>query len=447
MRKGEPVKAKILSLVVALACVPAHYSFGQIDCTNSNKLVCVYPISGSLLSQYTFGNIAEANAAKQAAFDAAVPINAAIAAQLTQLPVPSATVGVISLKKKGSEVPVPFDNLGPILTDRPDTVGKRHLFLGFNYQHFNFSSLDGSSLGALPVGYTFSTKAGVIPTVYFYGKSTNNAHFQLDQYASIATLGVTRTTDISVIIPANSISFSVVSKGFHAYEYNLQANQYSDHTLPGNVSVSSAGSASGLGDITVGLKQLLIGQERNRPAAAVGTTFRFPSGDSKNYLGSGALGGSLYGLVEYRAKFAPHFKIGYQWNGTSKVLTTQQSAGTRLPGGLQFAVGTDFRVHRKLTLSADLLGNQIVNAPYITTSTLNFNPIPPAATNVPTSFNLISTPVRTYTPVHFSGGIKFSPLAHMLVYANALVQINDVGLKSDVVPLIGIAYNLHKGSK
>src|SRR5256885_3471222 len=101
MRKGESVKAKTLLLVVALACVPAHYSFGQVDCANSKKLVCAYPVSGALLSRYTFGNISSAQSAYQAALDAAVPINAAIAAQLTQLPVPSATVGVISLKKKG----------------------------------------------------------------------------------------------------------------------------------------------------------------------------------------------------------------------------------------------------------------------------------------------------------------------------------------------------------
>lgn len=447
MRKGEPVKARTLLLVAALACAPAHYLFGQIDCTNSNKLVCVYPVSGSLLSQYTFGNIAEFSAAKQAAFDAAVPINAAIAAQLTQLPVPSATVGVISLKKKGSEVPVPFDNLGPILTDRPDTVGKGHLFLGFNYQNFNFNSLDGFDLGSLPVAYTFSTKTGTIPTVYFYGKSSNNIKFELDQYASIATLGVTRTTDISMIVPVNNISVSVTSKGFHAYEYNLQANQYSDHTLPGEVAVANTGSASGLGDISIGVKQLLIGQERNRPAAAVGATFRFPTGDSFNYLGSGTLGGSIYGLLEYRAKFAPHFKIAYQWNDESKVLNFAQSGGTRLPGGLQYAAGTDFRVHRRLTLSADLLGNQIVNTPYFTKSTFDFNPIPPGATNVPTQYDLITTPVRTYTTAHFSGGIKLSPVAHLLLYANALIQINNVGLKSDVVPLIGVAYNLHKGSK
>lgn len=441
------MKAKTLLLVVALACVPAHNSFGQIDCTTSTKLVCAYPVSGALLSRYTFGNIPSAQAAYQAALDAAVPINAAIAAQLTQLPVPSATVGVISLKKKGSEVPVPFDNLGPILTDRPDTVGKGHLFLGFNYQHFNFNKLDGFELGTLPIAYTFSTSPGTTPTVFFYGESKNNVKFQLDQYASIATVGVSRTTDVSIIVPVNSISISVVSSNFHAYEYDLSHNQYSDHTLPGSVTSTNTGSSSGLGDITIGLKQLLLGQERNRPAAAIGATFRFPSGDSLNYLGSGTLGGSLYGLVEYRARFAPHFKVAYQWNGTSKVLNFQQSAGSRLPGGLQYAVGTDFRVHRKLTLSADLLGNQIVNSPYFTQATNAFNPIPPAATGIPTTYHVVSTPVRTYTTAHFSGGIKWSPVAHMLLYGNALVQVNDVGLKSDVVPLVGIAYNLHKGSK
>jgi hypothetical protein len=37
--------------------------------------------------------------------------------------------------------------------------------------------------------------------------------------------------------------------------------------------------------------------------------------------------------------------------------------------------------------------------------------------------------------------LKWSPRPHFLLYGNVLVQLNNVGLRSDPVPLFGIAYN------
>ena len=442
------MKFKVLLVLLSIAVLPACQSLGQVNCIASSPaaklpLVCQFPVSAQTLSVKTFGS-----AGFGPALAAAVPINAAIAAQLTQLPVPSATVGVVSLKRKGSEVPVPFDNLGPILTDRPDTVGRGHLFSGFGYQHFNFNALDGFNLKSLPIGYTFSDAGGAVEPKVHYGFMDNSIKFKLDQYIILATLGVTRTTDISISIPFNSVDVSVTSHNFTAYEYDINNHYYSNHGYIGNPEASSNGSAAGLGDISIGVKQMLLGQEHNRSAAAVGATFRFRSGDSLNYLGSGALGGSLFGLVEYRARFAPHAKLSYSWNSTTKILNLQSStASTRLPGGLQYALGTDFRLNPKVTLTADILGGQFVNTPNFVQTTYAFNPLPEANSGVPAEYKLVSTPANTYTTVNFSGGAKWSPFPHFLVYGNALLQMNNVGLRSDVVPLVGIAYNYHKGTR
>jgi hypothetical protein len=441
------VKAKALFLCISLAIVPGRLLFGQVDCLASKKLVCQFPFSGSLLAQETFG---KGTQPVSAAINAALPINAAVAAQLTQLPVPSAAVGIIQIKRKGSDVPVPFNNLGPILTDRPDTVGKGHVFTGFGYQHFNFNALDAFNLKSLPIAFSYTDPVGTADPHVHYGSMLNNIQFKLDQYIFLATAGLSRTTDLSIVIPVNSISLAVTSSGFTAYDFDIPTNHYSTVTPPSQATISSNGSASGIGDIIVGLKQMLLGQEHNRPAAAIGATFRFPSGDSLNYLGSGTLGGSVYGLVEYRAKFSPHGKVSYQWNDVSKVLnlsTTGQSTAIRLPGGLQYAIGTDFRAHRTLTLTADFLGSQFLNTPYFTETTFQFNPAPAAGTGVPSSYKLVSTPNNTYTTVNFSAGAKWTPLSkfpHLLLYGNALMQLNNVGLRSDVVPLVGIAYNFAK---
>lgn len=427
------MKVKTLLLFVSFACLPAVSSFGQVNCNTSTKLVCQFPFSAQTLGVFAAGSNST-SALAQAAEAVANPINASIATQLTQLPIPSATVGVVTLQKKGSEFGTTFDNLGPVLTDRPDTVGKGHIFAGFSYQHFNFNALAGQNLSNIPVGFNYVTG-----NVTSYYAVNNQVSFQLDQYVGIATYGATRRTDISVVVPINSVSLAVTTSGFQGYQYNSGTNSYGQIFSP-TTSVSSNGSATGIGDVTVILKQMLIGQEGTRAAVSAGASARFPSGDALDYLGSGAFGGNIYGLFEYRARLAPHMKLSYQWNGNSQVMNLQAQPNTQLPGGLQYAAGADFKIVRSLTLAADLLGNQFVNVPSFTSTNPDL-PGPSGQGGIPKTIPFTASTTLTYTTANFSGGLKWSPKAHFLLYGNVLVQLNNVGLRSDPVPLFGIAYN------
>jgi hypothetical protein len=440
------VKAKTLLLFISFACAPALNSFGQLNCITSTKLICQFPASGVTLEANTVGsssNQASLMAAQSAALAAANPINASIATQLTHLPIPSATVGVVSLRQKGSDVGVPFDNLGPVLTDRPDTVGKGHLFVGFSYQRFNFNAIDGIGLGALPIGFTFSQPSPFNPSDIqtFYGAESNNVSFKLNQYVGVATYGITRTTDVSIILPFNSVSTVVATSGFQAYVYDAVSAAYTNQSPAASTKVSTSGSANGMGDITVNLKQMLIGSEGSRAAVAAGASMRFPSGDALNYLGSGAIGGNLYGLFEYRARLAPHLKLSYQWNGNSQVMNLQQSPNTRLPGGLEYDTGADVKIARPLTLALDILGSQFVNTPSFTITNAPLSPTPAANIGIASTYPFVNNFLSTYTSVNFSAGVKWSPVRHLLLYGNVMTQLNNVGLRSDPVPLFGIAYN------
>jgi hypothetical protein len=438
LRRGDFVKAKAWLLLILFACAPTVCLFGQVTCSTSNKLICEFPVSAEVLGANTIGEPFVSSVQQIAG-----PINASIAAQLTQLPIPSATVGTVYLQQKGSDVPVAFENLGPILTDRPDTVGKGHIFIGFSYQHFNFNAFDGHSLGSLPVGFTVTQaspfNASDIQT--FYGAESNNVGFKLDQYVGVLTYGLTKTTDVSVIVPFNSVTLGVTSSGFQAYVYDAVKGTYTNLS-PAATTITTSGSAGGVGDVILNFKQLLIGGEHSRAAITAGATLRIPTGDALNYLGSGAIGGSAYGLFEYRRRLAPHLKLSYQWNGNSQVMNLQLAPYLRLPGGLEYAAGADLKVVRSLTLALDILGNQFVNAPsYVLGPPSNPPPTPVSGTGIPSTFSVVTTPNNTYTTVNFSSGLKWSPGRHFLFYGNMLMQVNNVGLRSNIVPLAGIAYN------
>jgi len=247
-------------------------------------------------------------------------------------------------------------------------------------------------------------------------------------------------------VPVNSVSLAVTSSNFLAYLYTSTSTGSSYSTIsPPAPSVSSTGSASGVGDVTIGVKQLLVGGTGSRGAVATGLTVRFPTGDALNYLGSGAWGGNVYGLFEYRARLAPHLKVAYQWNGNSQVMDINNPPHLQLPGGLQYAGGVDYKVARPLTLSVDVLGSQFVNTPSYIESTMSL-PTPTIGTAPANKVYYGATTPNTYTTANFSGGLKWSPVRHLLLYGNVMMAINNVGLRSDPVPLCGIAYNF-KASK
>ena len=435
------MKAKALLLFVLFACASTACSFGQVNCASSKDLVCEFPVSATTLAANTVGNASGSfGTVFQLAETASRPFNASIATQLTQLPISSSSVGTVYIHKKGSDAPVPFDNLGPILTDRPDTVGRRNFFLGFSYQHFNFNSLDGVSMGALPAGFTFSQQSSTNPSDIqtFYGTESNNVTFKLDQYVGVLTFGLAKKTDVSVVVPINSVSLAATANNFQAYVYDSVTQTYTNLSPAASTHVNFTGTANGIGDIILNVKQLLIGGEGSRAAIAAGASVRIPSGDALNYLGSGAVGANAYGLFEYRKQFAPHLKVSYQWNGNSQVMNLQAVPNTTLPGGLQYDAGADFKVKRSLTLAGDLLGNQFVNTPSFieTTPTLSSGVGSPQQGSIKfaTALN------NSYTTVNLSGGVKLYLGKGLLIYGNALKQMNDVGLRSNIVPLVGIAF-------
>lgn len=466
---GELVRKNRLLLLAAPIIFPVAYSFAQINCPATTAtqlqylpLVCLVPFS--VAANVPVGG----NTVTPAIQQSAVPINGTIAAQLTQLPVPSGTSGTIFLIKEGVPQGQRFDDLGPILTDRPETIGNKHIYLGFTYQHFNFNSLDGSSLGALNFGYAAQDSS--LPLTY-YGSSANSVQFKFDQFVVTGGYGVSPTTDVTVSIPINSVSVSAKQTNIVEYTYNSSSTATMAGIPTGYTTgqptsfLNESGSAKGVGDIKFGVKQLLYGEEKNGEkkgqyrnlVVAAGLALRVPTGDALNFLGSGAYGVDIYGLVSYRnrdSRFSPHFKLGRLWNGSSVLVNSNASGNSPLPGGMEYDAGTDIRISgRRLTLAVDVIGNQFVNGLSLKPSAITLNPTPtPANTThaggggVPASLRNVLLPANdTYTSVNFSGGIKYNPTAKLLFYGNVLVQTNNVGLRSDPVPLVGVSYNFNLG--
>jgi len=427
--RGTSMIKSILNLVV-IAIIFSASAIGQISCANSQKLVCQIPFSTGVFGTQGGTSVANANGLAQV-------FNSSIAAQVSQLPLTSSSGGTVVLYKSG--VPTTYDNLGPILTDRAQTVGRHHLFLSFAASQFLFTDIDGLDISKLPFSYVAVSTDN---TTNIYVKEQLNVHFKVDQYITIATFGLTDKLDVSMILPVERVSIGAATSALTEYLVNKTTNVGQGPFTIGPA--YSPGTASGIADITFNGKYVVKSLERSTFAA--GLNVRTPTGDDRNYLGSGAWGVNPYGVFSYLARVSPHVRLGYEWNSETELNPNLVHPGRNLalPGGLQYDVGADYAFKKYLTFAGDLMGNQYQNAVRLVLSqpTLTFINPPPAP---PTSTTTVTLPSvasvnSTYWINDLSVGFKWRPYRTLIFSGNALFQLNNVGMRSRPAPLVGISY-------
>jgi hypothetical protein len=419
-----------------LAALSSSGALAQINCASgssaSNTLVCQIPFATGLLTNDTaLGGGQTSPSAQQAA----TIFNSAIATQVSQLPLATASAGTVVLFKGG--VPVTFNNLGPILTDRAPVLGRGKVFLGFTASQYVFTDIDGIALGNLAFGFSSqacnppgtSGSCNVVSTTYT--TETTKLAFKVNQYVAIATVGLTKRVDASVIVPVQRVSLGATTLDSQSYIQNTGSTSAIGPLS--NPSVYTSGTASGIGDIVfIGKGELWVGEHG---AVSAALSMRTPTGDDRNFLGSGAWGFNPYLVYSYLAKVSPHAKIGYVWNTTTELNNPTGTPGENqaLPGGIDYDFGADYAALKGLTLAGDLLGNQYLDAPVLVLSSTNINGVPaPIRTTV--------TDKSSYSINNLSAGLKVSPVGNLVLSGNVLVQLNNNGLRSRPTPLIGISF-------
>jgi hypothetical protein len=420
------MKKRTLQLLL-LSCMSSVGAMGQIDCSTSTKLVCQIPFSTGVLNR--------AGSTVTGANSVAAGFNSAIATQVSQLPLSSSSSGTVVLYSNG--VPQTYNNLGPILTDRASTIGKHHLFLSFTASQFVFTDIDGIGLGKIPFSYSAVSNTSTV-----YTEESLNISFKINQYVAIATYGVTDRLDVSMVLPIERVSIG--TSALNAQEFIVDtASNVGQGPFPAEP-IHSHGTASGIGDILFSAKYIVKNEERS--TFSVGLNMRTPTGDDRNYLGSGAWGTNPYAVFSYVSRVSPHVRLGYQWNSETELNPNLVRPGSNLalPGGLQYDVGADWAWTKKLTVAGDLMGNQYLNAPrlYTTTTGLTYTNVPSAQPPPTTTVHLgtVTSIGSSYWINDISTGLKWNPYRELILTGNVLFQLNNVGMRSRPTPLVGVSY-------
>lgn len=457
-------KSTVLLTLVCVLCCNTMLS-AQSGCgttSPSAKIVCVIPQlfgPGGLTLPNPFHS-AHFNSDFQAEF---TPLTAALGSQLTLVPIASpASAITFSFDRTLGVVTKSNESLGPILTERSETIGRHKLFVAFTYQHFGFSTIDGVDLHAVPAVFThFDTAPPPLPSPgnptfeRDFITTSNNINLRVEQFTMFATFGITSRVDASIAVPvldvkmdvstsANIVRNSTASPTFgwaHFFDPNcatsivpIPASFLACQAASTQANFSNGHSATGIGDIVFRGKATVWKGERAGIAAALDV--RVPTGDELNLQGTGAPGVKPFVIASYRARVSPHVNVGYQWNGDS-VLAGNVITGTKgkLPNQFIYSGGVDIGISKRLSVSGDILGQHVFDGPRVVKTTytdilgVNHPDIPQIAVATG-SYNITDAAI----------GAKLSPWRNLVLSGNVLIKLDDGGLRAKVVPLVGVSY-------
>jgi len=378
------------------------------------------------------------NSAFQAEF---TQFNISLASQLASVPLPSPASGftyeldpALGVFKRSTQ------SFGPILGERAETIGKKKVSLGFNYQYFTFDSLEGVDLGDVPAVFTHDNaapggRADVIAT-------HNSIDLKVGQFITYLNYGLADGVDVSVAVPFVKVDLGVTSLATIqriGTASNPATHFFRDPSAPGafgnSKTFSSSGSASGVGDVIGRLKGRLV--KSGATGVALGVDVRFPTGDEEDLLGSGAWGVKPFLVLSVSQRvLSPHVNVGYQWNGQS-VLAGNVVTGEKksLPDQFLYAAGVDVGVTSKVTLALDLIGRRVLKSPRLQPETFH------ALQGGLTFPSITFLQDADFNVTNASAGLKVNAGGRLLLDVNVLFKLDDGGLRDKITPLVGFEYS------
>jgi len=311
---------------------------------------------------------------------------------------------------------------GPIIGERAETIGRGVLDVGLSYSHVHLTSINGEDLDHLvnrPVVdgrvISFPVPSG---TMLKDGRFTNFLPVRVAADLGIAanivtpslTYGVTPDLDVNVTLPILQTSLDVDTRSRipdpRLPRFALPAGS----PLAGTERLAASDSAAGVGDLLLRAKYLLLREEFVDVAALLGLSL--PTGDQDNFQGTGTTRVQPLLVLShvFGDRFEPLLNVGMDINADDVSRSI-----------VRWAVGTTAQVG-PVTGALVFLGRHELAR--------QSDPIEPA----------FFFQIERNDQYDASIGLRWRFADTGFVSANALVPMNQQGLRADVIPTVEVEY-------
>ncbi|MFQ5569568.1 MAG: hypothetical protein ACE5G0_07825 [Rhodothermales bacterium] len=380
-------------------------------------------------------------AAEEAVHALTPALNSLIAGNVASFPL-SSNVAVVEVDFIDGQPVGTRGSLGPIFAESAETLGPGKLVVGFSATHLTLDQLRGVPLKDMR--FTFLHQDLAEPGL---GDNPNESDIvnifpDLDVDANIfalyATYGVASNFDVTLAVPFVNITLDGHARAtVESFTFGAlgQANHHfgDDPTHPELVKELAYGeNASGVGNLAVQMKyRVPFGSSFGLGVLA---DARVPTGNENDFLGTGhfSLRGLLISSWQF-GDFTPHLNVGYDYRDApfdSDELEISLGFDQKLADGLTFAAEILGEFDLDETEAIDLLPgtitlvDQVPNTTARTTRVIHRSNIPDRN--------------RDHT-LNAALGLWIAPTQNFQVLANLIVPLQDDGLRSSVVPTVGLS--------
>lgn len=227
---------------------------------------------------------------------------------------------------------------------------------------------------------------------------TLDSQIDVDLFALFGNYGITDWLDVGVVLPVLRIHVEgdVTTQGVFS-QGDFLAGTLTE--LPSATTRRDSDTKTGIGDMILRGKARLF--ETDYGDLATRVDFSIPTGDEHDLMGRG--NGAFFGQMivsEQFGRFSPHANLGLFIDFEDK-----------LQNQIRYAAGLDVRVHERVTIAGDVVGSRDLDSDNIGDNQVNV-----------------------------SGGLKVNVWRRLILAGNALVRLNDEGLRADVIPSGSIEY-------
>ena len=375
-----------------------------------------------------------------------VSLNSSAATELSNLPNPSpASATHYTWDPASGTLLGSPQSLGPILTERAETIGKNKFLFAVTYQSFSFDRLDKLDLRGFEVAYPIDVPLNaVVPgapadiTIPSLIVADAYINIHISQTTAHFTYGVTHWLDATYAFPI--VTSSATVRGGATLRPIAGGPE-----LTGLPTQFVQLSSTGIGDGILRFKANLL----NRPARkkgdpnaipqsrkfklALALDIRLPTGDEFDYHGAGAFGVKPFLIASLSNKvISPHLNAGFQFNGSSYLASQYPNEKRRLPSQIFYSAGFDSALSPKMTVAFDLMDQVIISGQR---TLLRPFEIPDGS-----QYSAIYFDDITRHEFNASAGFKANVKSSVVLTGNLLFRLNQAGLRARIAPLLGISY-------
>lgn len=359
-------------------------------------------------------------------------LSGAIAAAVSSVPVSTAT-SAVTFRFEGGRPVQETRSAGPIFGERVQTLGKGRLLLGVNLTTIDFNSVRGVPLDNVVFNFTHQNtgRGPFFPQDSALGSPSfendiiavnTSINLNIQTALLFITYGLTDRIDLGVELPLTRSDLSGGSIAHVTPFTNPTPHFFGTSANPSlNAGSSIDGTATGIGDVGARLKVNLGGSDRG--AFGLLADVRFPTGNENDFQGSGEYAVRGMGIVSARyGNFSPHLNVGYLWR-----------SGKSVTDAFLATAGFDHLMAQWATLAVDVITQwQVGTNPLVLPGTVTFTT--PYLRHVqPTNI-----PDRKDDLIDGSLGFKFLIGNQLILVTNALVPLNNGGMRADWAGTIGI---------